>query len=252
MDLNVLDVVLGTVLLLSVILAVRNGITRELFCIASLVVGVVLAMWGHGLLANELQPWIQNPRIAATVAFALVFVGCIILGMLIARTLVSVWSFTGLRWLDMSLGGVFGMLRGLLVCAVLLLGLIAFQPLGNTKGIVAGSTLAPWIVSLARTVVAIAPQGLRAAFKRGIAAVEDQKSIDREDPSETNRSEGGDGNADGEFSLRNRPLSRPLEEGFPSSEQAALRASILGDDTWPERFGRRAAKPPLPRARLSN
>ena len=231
MGLNVLDVVLGCILLLSVILAARNGITKELFRIASLIVGVVVAMWGHGLLAHELEPWIRNPRIAATIAFVLIFLGCVILGMLIARTLVSVWSFTGLRWLDMSLGGVFGMLRGLLVCAVLLLGLIAFEPLGNTSRIVARSTLSPWIVSLAHTVVAIAPQGLRAAFKRGIAAVENEKPIEQGDPSETGRSKAGDGHADGGLSLGHRPLSDPVEEGIPASEQAALRVLPYGHAT---------------------
>ena len=252
MDLNVLDVVLGSILLLSVILATRNGITKELFRIASLMVGVVVAMWGHGLLAHALQPWIRNPRIAATVAFALVFLGCVILGMLIARALVSVWSFTGLRWLDMSLGGVFGMLRGLLVCAVLLLGLIAFEPLGNTRGIVARSVLAPWIVGLAQTVAAVAPQGLRAAFKRGIAAVENERPVEHGDPSETNQSGAGDGQAIGGLTMGRRPTSHPIEEGFASSERAARRASPLDQDTWLDRTSPIVAKPPLPRTRLWN
>ena len=231
MDLNVLDVVLGSVLLLSVILAARNGITKELLRIASLIVGVIVAMWGHGLLAHELQPWISNPRIASAVAFGLVFIGCVLLGMLIARTLVSVWSFTGLRWLDMSLGGVFGMLRGLLVCAVLLLGLIAFQPLGNTKGIVARSVLAPWIMSLSRTVVALAPEGLRAAFKRGISDVENEQPTEQADPSDANRTEAGEENSDGGFGLGNRPVIRPVEERFPSSEKAVRRAPPLVHET---------------------
>ena len=252
MDLNVLDVVLGSVLVLSVILAARNGITKELFRIAALIVGIVVAMWGHGLVAHELQPWIRNPRIAATIAFALVFLGCVVLGMLIARALVSVWSFTGLRWLDVSLGGVFGMLRGLLVCAVLLLGLIAFQPLGNTGGIVARSVLAPWIVNLARTVVAVAPQGLRTAFKRGIAAIENEKPIEQGDPPGTDGSKAGEGNADGGFSLGHRPLSCALGEGFPASEQAALRASPFGHATRPDGFDPLDLKPPLPRTRLWN
>ena len=252
MDPNVLDVVLGSILLLSVILAARNGITKELFRIAALIVGVVVAMWGHGLVAHQLQPWIRNPRIAATVAFALIFLGCVILGMLIARALVSVWSFTGLRWLDMSLGGVFGMLRGLLVCAVLLLALIAFEPLGNTRGIVARSVLAPWIVSLARTVAAVAPQGLRAAFKQGIAAVENEKPVEHGDTSETNRSGAGGGRASGGLTMEHRPTSHPAEEGFASSERSSRRALPLDQDTWLDTTSPMFAKPPPPRTRLWN
>ncbi len=201
MDLNVLDIVLGSILLLSVILAARNGITKELLGIASLVAGVVVAMWSHGLVAHELQPWIRNPRIAAGIAFALIFFGCVLVGMLIARALVGVWSFTGLRWLDISLGGVFGIFRGLLICAVVLLGLIAFQPLGGTGNLVSRSALAPWIVNVARTVVAVAPQGLRTAFKRGIAAVGKEEPKEDEAPSEGNGSKAGDGDDDAQFSL---------------------------------------------------
>ena len=252
MGLNVLDVVLGSILLISVILAARNGITKELFRIASLIVGVVVAMWGYGLAAQELQPWIRNPRIAATLAFALILLGCVLLGMLIARGLVSVWSFTGLQWVDMSLGGLFGMLRGLLVCAVLLFGLIAFEPLGNTRGIVARSALAPWIVSLARTIAAVAPQGLRAAFKRGIAAVENEKPFENGDTSETRRSGAGDGKANGGLTMEHRPTSHPAEEGFASPQRAARRALSIDQDPWPDWSGPMVAKPPPPRTRLWN
>lgn len=43
----------------------------------------------------------------------------------------------------------------------------------------------------------MAPQGLRATFKRGIAAVENQQPAERADPSETDKSDTGDGRADG-------------------------------------------------------
>ena len=175
MDFNVLDLVLGGILLLSGLSAARNGLTKELIRIASLVLGVVVAMWLHDPVARELLPWIQNPRISSSVAFVLVLVGCLLVGALTAYLLSVVWNFTGLRWLDMLLGGVFGTLRGMLVSAILLLGLIAFQPVSGSVGLVADSAIAPWILGVARALVTAAPQSLHEAYVRGAASVRDAR-----------------------------------------------------------------------------
>ena len=45
MNFNWLDIVIGVVLFISVLGAVRNGATKEILRIASLAVGIFLAMW---------------------------------------------------------------------------------------------------------------------------------------------------------------------------------------------------------------
>lgn len=174
-----LDIVLAAILLLSALTAARNGITREVIRLASLVAGLMLAMWGYGLLAPLLQPHVESARLAAGAAFAAIFVGCLIAGTLLSYALGGVWSITGLRWLDMSLGGAFGVIRGLLVSAVLLLSLLAFQPFPGTPDLVAGSRIAPWALNLARTAAAMAPSGLKEAFARGAALVDGERSQGR-------------------------------------------------------------------------
>ncbi len=178
-DRSVLDIALVGILIVSVFAAARNGITKEAIRIASLFVGLIVSMWGYGLLAQELQPWIQNGRAAAAVSFASIFLGCLIAGALLAHVLAGVWSLTGLRWLDMALGAGFGMIRGLLISAVLLLGLVAFQPVAGTSQIVADSKIAPWVMNVARTAVGMAPKGLKEAFGKGAAEIEEERAGDR-------------------------------------------------------------------------
>ena len=178
-DRSVLDIALVGILIVSVFAAARNGITKEAIRIASLFVGLIVSMWGYGLLAQELQPWIQNGRAAASVAFASIFLGCLIAGALLAHVLAGVWSLTGLRWLDMALGAGFGMIRGLLISAVLLLGLVAFQPVAGTSQIVADSKIAPWVMNVARTAAGMAPKGLKEAFGKGAAEIEEERAGDR-------------------------------------------------------------------------
>ena len=210
MAFNALDLILGVILLVSVFGAARNGVTKELIRIASLIVGVILSMWGHGVVGQQLQAWIPNPRIASSLGFVLILVGCVLAGALAAHLLKVVWKFTGLEWLDMLLGGAFGLARGLLVCAIILVGLIAFQPIADTTTLVADSAVAPWVLDVSRTVAAAAPGTMRAAFRQGVAMVEadwDEEAAapSEEDPLEGSGSEpganpaepSGDGSNDG-------------------------------------------------------
>lgn len=179
MGLNVLDLVLGGLLLLSVLGAVRNGVTKELIRIASLLFGVGAALWGYGVLAQQLEPWVGSSRAASVVAFVLIFLGCLLAGGLVARILAGVWSWTGLRWLDRLFGAAFGVLRGLLIASVALLGLIAFQPLADTSRVIANSKIAPWVLHIAQTAASLAPKSFREAFRRGVSRIEEERARDR-------------------------------------------------------------------------
>lgn len=174
----VLDIVLGAILLASVIGATLNGLTKELLRIASLIVGLLVAMWGYGVLAGYLGQWISNAKIASAVAFALLFIGCLITGALLARLLAGIWSLAGLGPLDRLLGAAFGALRGLLLAAALLLALVAFQPVADTAGLVADSRIAPFVLNLARTAAAVAPEALRDAYQEGLNHVRDLAGAD--------------------------------------------------------------------------
>lgn len=174
-----LDVVLIGIVALSAIWARRNGITKELIRIASFIVGLVVAMWGHGPLALELEPWIANPTVAAILAFIALLLVTLLVGTLIGNVLAGMWSGVGLGWLDRSLGVGFGVIRGVLISAVLLLGLVAFQPLADTSRIVATSRIAPWIMNVARTAVSLSPRELREAFTRGLSRIEEERAADR-------------------------------------------------------------------------
>ena len=171
-----LDLVLGGILAVSAFAAARNGITREAIRIASLVAGLMVAMWGHGLLGRELEPWIADGRVASAAAFAILFLACLLAGALLAYALAGVWKLTGMAWLDMTLGAGFGMIRGLLISAALLLGLVAFQPFADTSGLVAGSRIAPWVMNLARTAATMAPRSLKDAFGRGADVIDEKRS----------------------------------------------------------------------------
>lgn len=172
MEFNWLDAVIGGILFISVLGAATNGVTKEIIRIASLVSGLFLAMWWYDRVAVELQPFIDHPKLAAGLAFVLILVACLIFGALFAWLLVKLWGLTGLRWFDRALGGAFGLVRGLLVAAAVLLTMVSFSPFPGTSRIVANSRLAPWVLNGAQLMASVAPQDFQDAFTNGFDNVQ--------------------------------------------------------------------------------
>ena len=171
---NWLDILIGVVLIASMIGAYRNGLSREVVRLAALIAGVVGGLWYYGPLSVLLQPYIDNRRVAEFAAFMLFLVGSLIAGAVIAWALGKLMGWTGLRWFDRLLGAAFGVMRGLLVSAVIVLGVIAFTPFPSSEEEVAESRLAPFVLHTAQMVADFAaPRAFEEDFTEGFARVRD-------------------------------------------------------------------------------
>lgn len=172
MPFNWLDVLLGAVLLVSFLGAVRNGLTKEIVRLIALVAGIVGGMWWYRDAAAFLQPILADDRISSFAGFLAILLGSLIGGMVVAWVLVTLWGWVGLRWFDRLLGGAFGLVRGVLVCAAVVLGLLAFAPLTKSTEIVAESKIAPWVLHTAQLTSLAAPSELRQAYENSFDQVQ--------------------------------------------------------------------------------
>ncbi|MCB1022583.1 MAG: CvpA family protein [Bryobacterales bacterium] len=171
MDLNWLDLVIGGILLISLLAALRNGMTKEVVRIVALICGVLGGMWFYPRVAAELAPYIENEKLANFAAFGAIVLGCLILGGLIAWGLDKIWGFAGLRWFDRLLGAGFGFVRGMLVAMALVMAVVAFAPVESAERTVATSRLAPLVLLGAGAVSRVAPAQLRDAYDSGFERV---------------------------------------------------------------------------------
>lgn len=171
MPFNWLDVLLGAVLLVSFVGAVRNGLTKEIIRLVALVAGIVGGLWWYQDAAAYLQPVVADRGIASFGGFLAILFGSLITGMILAWALARILGWVGLRWFDRLLGGAFGLVRGLLVCAALVLALLAFTPLTGSTEVIAASRIAPWVLHVAQATSLVAPGELRQAFDENFAQV---------------------------------------------------------------------------------
>jgi len=70
----------------------------------------------------------------------------------------------GLRWFDRLLGGLFGFLKGVVICTVVVIALAAFSP---TSPWIQDSRIAPFMLATGRALIWAAPPELRQRFRDG-------------------------------------------------------------------------------------
>ncbi len=162
--LNWLDIVFAILLIASVVEGLKKGLTRTAIGLASVLVGLACALWFYGTVGaffgtHVVRSW------ANVLGFLIVFVGLILLGALLAALIAKLLKLAHLSWLDRLLGGAFGVLRGALVCAVIVAVMMAFSP-KPPPGSVARSRLAPYVMGTARIVVYAAPHEFSEGFHR--------------------------------------------------------------------------------------
>lgn len=161
---NWLDCTLAVILAASVVTALMKGFVRELISLASVVVGLVLAALGYSHAAAWFDDLTKSHEIALGLGFLTIFLGTLILGALAGMVARKLIKSAGIQWFDRLLGGMFGLVRGVLIGAILLLGMMAFAIKPDA---LQQSVLAPYIVTGTRVIALVMPANLREQFHLG-------------------------------------------------------------------------------------
>ncbi len=159
---NWLDWILAIIVFVSVLTAIWKGFVAELVTLASLIAGLIVAAAGYERLAPFLGRFTRSHEVALAVSFLLLFVGTLLIGALVSAIARKLIQKAELQWFDRFLGGVFGLVRGLLVDCILLLVLMAFA---IQQSAVQQSTLAPYITAGSRVISLAMPGKMRNDFR---------------------------------------------------------------------------------------
>ncbi len=167
---SALDWVIILVVLLSAALAAAQGFLFEVFSLAGVVIGYLLAVWEYQRVAAWFAPYVKQPWVAEIAGFLVIFVAVILLAGIAGR--LARWSAreAGLRWFDRVLGGAFGLVRGVLVAAVLTMALASFAP-GSQW--LARSSIGPYVLVVGRAAIWVAPSEVRQRFRQGLKGLHD-------------------------------------------------------------------------------
>ncbi len=152
---NWLDIVIILVIAFFALSAFQSGLIREVVTLASVVVGVIVAGLFYDNLARDVLVFIDDQETAQVVSF-LVLLGAVYLaGQLIAIMLKQTASILLLGWADHIGGGLFGLLKGLIVVEVLLIAFVTFDV--GLRDAIDGSALASVFLDARSVVLFVLP-----------------------------------------------------------------------------------------------
>lgn len=124
MPVTLLDGILIGFTLVSAMLAMVRGFSREVLSIASWAAAAAAAYFFYAPVTPYVSPYIDHPQIAQAVAAAIVFFIALIIVTIITMKIADFIIDSRIGALDRTLGFVYGAARGILVVAV---GLMFFN-----------------------------------------------------------------------------------------------------------------------------
>jgi membrane protein required for colicin V production len=162
---SIADWIIVVFLVFSVAAAAIEGFFHEAFKLAGLVVGYLLAAWQYQRLADWFAPHLKSPWLGEIAGFLIIFFAVLVVAGIAGRIARSIMKKAGLNAIDRFLGAVLGLLKGVLVVAIVLTAMAAFAPAANG---LAGSQLAPYFLVGGRAAIWLAPSELRQRFYQGL------------------------------------------------------------------------------------
>jgi membrane protein required for colicin V production len=144
MTLTTFDWVLACVVAISVVVGLFRGLIREVLSLLAWVLAAWITIVYAGAVAQRLQTVVESTELRLVLSFAGTFLVALVvisvIGWIIHRTL----RMTGVSGGDRFLGGLFGLFRGGIIVAVVVM-VVQLSPAAAQEPWLSGSVLVPWI-----------------------------------------------------------------------------------------------------------
>lgn len=140
---NILDIILVIIVGLSILFGILKGFIRELFSLAFFIIAVVLSFLFYYEVGGIYMSSLKNMDVSNFAGFITIFVLVLIMGAVVTYFVKKIFTIGPLKAIDMILGGLFGLLRGILIATIIVFALIVF-PVNNN--LIVNSKLSPYIM----------------------------------------------------------------------------------------------------------
>jgi len=174
LPLNVVDLGVVGLILLSALIAFSRGLVREVLSIGAWVAAAVATVYGLPHLRDIARGYIKVPLIADAVTGVTIFVVTLLVCAALSHLIAKKMHASGLGAVDRSLGLLFGVARGaILVCLAYLAFVWAMPKEDDQPDIVKKAHTLRYVKQGAELVHALLPQD---ALDKGAAAAADAKA----------------------------------------------------------------------------
>jgi membrane protein required for colicin V production len=174
LPLNVVDLGVFGVILISALLAFSRGLVREVLSIGAWVVAALATIYGLPHLRDFTRTYISQPLVADAVTGVTIFVVTLIVCAAISHMVARNVRNSGFGAVDRSLGALFGVLRGVVLVCLAYLAFVWAEPKPEDQpDVVKNARMLKYVAEGADLLKALLPKD---ALDRGAAAAADAKA----------------------------------------------------------------------------
>lgn len=156
---NWLDILLLVIIVITVIIGAIRGFLRQIIGILAVVIGLIIAIKYYPI-GSKVFTFVRNDVLAQLLGFFLIFIIVLCVGWVINILLAK--AVRGpLKSLNHFMGAGLGLIKGILICCVVVFGLLVFPV--NTQAL-EESQLTPYCIKIADTAYGLIPQELKDKF----------------------------------------------------------------------------------------
>lgn len=166
MELNLFDIVIIAVILLSAVIGLFRGLVRELLSLVGWIVAIWVAWVYAPKLAGLFSGFISAPEVRLAAAFITLFLVILVVIAILAHYICKIISSSALKSTDRSLGMLFGALRGVLLIALVTI-LMQTTFFAKEQWWI-GSALKDYFIQIAMQIISLLPPEVADMFGRKV------------------------------------------------------------------------------------
>jgi len=159
---NWLDVLFVAILFITVLLGAFKGFVKQIIGIFSVIAGLALAVIFYSYVSRIFYDLVSNWVVSNLLGFLFIFLVILFLGSLLS-VVFSKMIKGPFKFIDRLLGGIFGAIKGVLICSIIAFALLVFPV---NKRWLSESYFAPYGLGISETIIYMIPKELKKKFRR--------------------------------------------------------------------------------------
>ena len=163
---NSFDIIVSIIFSFCLIRGIFRGLVKELSSIIGVLTGYYAAYSYYPHVAKILSQWIPVVAYSKLIGFLVIFIGIFLIISILGVIIKYLMSISFLGWADRISGGVFGLIKGLLIASVLFIVFTTFLP--KNASIVKDSIVAPYVSRASTVMVKIVKKDMKHEFAEKI------------------------------------------------------------------------------------
>ncbi len=176
MGFNWLDIILILILAAAFVVGIIKGLVRQIVGILAALVGLFVALAFYPYLSGAFRLLMKNDTLRDFLSFATIFLLMLLIGWVIGRLFTKAMKGP-FKFLNHVLGGVLGLLKGSLLCGILVFAMLIFPV--DTEAL-RGSALSPYCIVITRSVIDLIPREVKEAFVEAYEEIFENRGKDVE------------------------------------------------------------------------